>query len=274
MKKISIVGVDGSGKTVLMTALGDKYEKPDEFGIFLSPETPEAFGYVKVHMTRLHHGQWPSSTVVGQSSVLDWGLFRQNGTERVRLCDLSFLDFSGEVYRLAFGAKGDHDDATYTDKDVVSGIGTLQTHLQTSDTLLVLVNLKDIINGNAEEARTREAMWLSKGILDYAIDKLQIRHVAVAFTQADAYRATMDACDNVKNVYKTYLPFVASKYPDLPLFAVSAVNKTVPDDKGLPCPAEGFGSEGLDLLMEWIVSTVPGCENLISDIKKAPALFP
>ena len=30
MSKISIVGVEGSGKTTLMVAFGEKYERPDE----------------------------------------------------------------------------------------------------------------------------------------------------------------------------------------------------------------------------------------------------
>jgi len=35
MTKVSIVGVRGSGKTVLLAALGDKYQRPDENGLFL-----------------------------------------------------------------------------------------------------------------------------------------------------------------------------------------------------------------------------------------------
>ena len=35
MKKISIVGVEGSGKTVLMSVLGEKYAVPDKNGLSL-----------------------------------------------------------------------------------------------------------------------------------------------------------------------------------------------------------------------------------------------
>ncbi len=270
MKNISIVGVDGSGKTVLMTALGDKYERADAFGLFLSPETSEAFNYVKLQMDRMRHGDWPGNTVAGQSSVLKWGLYQKRGLKRTHLCDLSFLDFSGEVYRLAFGSKNDHDAATYADKEISSAITELREHIKSSDTLITLVNLKDIIGGAISDVRTRESMWLFKAILDYATNELHIQHIAVVFTQADAYRSTIEECGDVRGAYEQYLPHVASKYPDMPILAVSAVNKTVPDKDGIPIPAEGFASDGLNFLMEWIVSTVPGCETLVSDIKTAP----
>ena len=41
MGKIAIVGVEGSGKTVLMTVLGERFQTPDPYGLFLSPETQE-----------------------------------------------------------------------------------------------------------------------------------------------------------------------------------------------------------------------------------------
>lgn len=270
MKKIAIVGVDGSGKTVLMTALGDKYENPDCFGLFLSPENSDAFGYVKLQMDRMRHGMWPSSTIAGKSSVLEWGLFRKSNRTNTRLCDLSFLDFSGEVYRMAFGSKSDHDAALYDDPEIEESINELRQHIKDADTLAVLINLKDIISGNVGNPRTREAMWLSKSILDYATRELKTPNIAMVFTQADAYRATIAGCGGVRGAYERYLPHVANIYPDMKLVAVSAVNMTFPDENGIPCPVEGFQSEGLDDLMEWIVSTVPGCETMLSNLKDAP----
>ena len=270
MKKIAIVGVDGSGKTVLMTALGDKYENPDEFGLFLSPESSDAFGYVKLQMDRMRHGMWPSATIAGKSSILEWGLYRKVNGDNARLCDLSFLDFSGEVYRMAFGSTSDHDAAQYEDEEIARSIDELRQHIKEADTLAVLVNLKDIISGNIANPRTREAMWLSKSIIDYAARELHTPNISMVFTQADAYRATIDACGGIRGAYEKFLPHVANIYPDMKLLAVSSVNKTSSDENGIPCPVDGFQSEGLEELMEWIVSTVPGCETLISDIKTAP----
>ena len=38
MKKVAIVGVEGSGKTVMLAGLGDLYTYPDEEGYFLAPK--------------------------------------------------------------------------------------------------------------------------------------------------------------------------------------------------------------------------------------------
>lgn len=270
MKKIAVVGVEGSGKTVLMTTLGEKYENPDEFGLFLSPENAEAFGYVKLQMDRMRRGNWPGSTIAGKSSVLEWGLFRKVDGNNTRLCNLSFLDFAGEIYRLAFGSRSDHDAASYDDVEIGAGIDELRDHIKKADTLAVLINLKDIISGNVSNVRTRETMWLSKSILDYATRELHTPNIALVFTQADAYRSTIAECGGVRGAYEKYLPHVANVYPDIKLIAVSAVNMTMPDEDGIPCPVNGFQSEGLEDFIEWIVSTVPGCETLINDIKQAP----
>ena len=38
MKKVAIVGVEGSGKTVMLAGLGELYARPDENGFFLAPK--------------------------------------------------------------------------------------------------------------------------------------------------------------------------------------------------------------------------------------------
>lgn len=47
MKKIAIVGVEGSGKTVMMAAMGEQWACPDERGYFLSPESSEVLAFSK-----------------------------------------------------------------------------------------------------------------------------------------------------------------------------------------------------------------------------------
>ena len=38
MKKVAIIGVEGSGKTVMLAGLGDLYSHADDDGYFLSPQ--------------------------------------------------------------------------------------------------------------------------------------------------------------------------------------------------------------------------------------------
>ena len=270
MKKISIVGVEGSSKNVLMTVLGNKYKNPDQVGLFLYPKSQETFGYVDLMIQRMRTGKWPGNTVAGQSSILEWGLFRKNGDEPMHVCDFSFLDFSGEVYRLTFGSQRDHDTAIYEDKQIASSIEQLKNHIKNSDTLLVFVNLKDYIDEDLTTRQVRETRRLSsQGIVDYATQELKLSHIALVFTQTDAYRVIISNCGGVQGVYQQYFPHVAHRYPNLPVFAVSAVDGAILDADGLPPPAEGFHSEGLNNLMEWIVSTVPGYETLFETAREA-----
>ena len=76
--------------------------------------------------------------------------------------------------------------------------------------------------------------------------------VAIVFTQADIYADTLEKAGSLENAYLTYLPVIASHFPKLRLFAVSAVNKTIPSDDGLPVPADNFAAEGLEKLTAWV----------------------
>ena len=46
MKKVAIVGVEGSGKTVMLAGLGDLYTYPDEEGYMLVPKNFSTAAYV------------------------------------------------------------------------------------------------------------------------------------------------------------------------------------------------------------------------------------
>ncbi len=256
MSKIAIVGVEGCGKTVLLSAIGEKYENPDISGIFMSPVNERAFEFVKLHMASLRQHQWPAATTT--NSNLDWGLFlKRKSGGNAKICDLSLLDFAGELYRLTFGNHTEEECAGYE-----SEIKVVKDHIKKSDVLLVVVNLSDVINGSVENRRTRETMWLTKSVIDYTVSDKSSKKVAIVFTQADSYKSVIEKCGGEFETLQTYLPHVASLYDKLPIFSVSAVNKTVPGSDGKPIPAPDFQPEGIDELMEWIISTIPDYDDL------------
>ena len=260
MSKISIVGVDGSGKTTLMAAFGEAYERPDKYGYFLAAENSQTFDVVKQLVDRMRHGEWPGATVSRSVRNLDWRLCRREGQSNEVICSVSFLDYAGEIYRLAFGEHADEER-----KPVQAQIDALRRHIDTSDALLVLINLKDVISGDLSTARTREMLWISRNIFDYASRSKRKVRLALAFSQADVYRETLAAAGGLDGAYRRYLGFIESLYPDMRILAVSAVDRTVVRPDGLEVPAPDFGSSGLDGLLEWIVSTVPGHETEIAD---------
>ena len=248
MSKISIVGVEGSGKTTLMAAFGEKYERPDENGYGLKAENEATFGHVKMLADRLRHGQWPGATATGTLTTLDWTLYRRTEHGRTDVCGVSFLDFAGEAYRFAFGTHAEEDMAANQ-----AQIDALKSHIKSSDGLIVLVNLKDIIDGDLSSVRTREMMWVTQSLVDFAIKECQMPRVALAFSQVGLYRETIEAAGGLKGAYAKYLPHIEGIYPDLPLMALSAVDQTVVDADGYELPSPDFSSEGLGDLLQWIV---------------------
>ena len=265
MSKIAIVGVDGSGKTVLMSALGEKYECPDDNGFFLSAATPATFNVVKMMINEMRHGRWPAATERDIVTSLDWKLFRRVDNFRELVCDFSFLDYAGEIYRLAFGEHSDDERANFRVQ-----IKTLKKHIESADALIVLVNLKDVISGDLSKLKTRETLWLTKDILDFAIGEAKVGKVALVFSQAAVYRRELEASGGLEASYRKFLPHVESMYPRLKLFAVSAIDRTLVDDAGFEIPAPDFSSQGLEELMEWIISCVPGYETFFSELRERP----
>ena len=266
MRKISIVGVEGSGKTVLLSAIGDKYESPDVSGVFMAPENARAFGFVKLHMEAMRNGQWPAATTT--NSNLDWTIYQKIDKQKTEICNLSLLDFAGELYRLSFGEHTEEEIGTWANEMAV-----LKDHIAESDLLIVIINLSDIINASPADPRARETMWLSKSVIDYATRNGRNKDVAIVLSQADIYKNEINACGGNVGVVQKYLPHIGHLYDDLPIFAVSAINKTVPDDNGIAVPAKGFESEGIDELMEWIIGRTPGfgsVAELMTETRLAP----
>ena len=251
MSRVAIVGVEGSGKTVLMAAFGEKYVAPDESGLFLEPKDQTTFGVVMRMTADMREGKWPAVTAAQSVTSLDWKLCRRNGDAVDYLCDISFLDFGGELYRLAFGDHTEEEREPYRDQ-----IESLKSHIAGADALVVLLNLKDVINGRMNDPRTLEMLWVTKGIVDYARTRIPTDRILLVFSQYETFRAAVEAAGGLKGAYSKYLRHMRGPHPDLPLASVSAVDRTVLTSEGYEVPSPDFTSSGLDSLMDWIVADV------------------
>ena len=258
MKKVAIVGVEGSGKTVMLAGLGDLYTYPDEEGYFLAPKNFGTAAYVAEKIERMRKGEWPSATAGDEMQGLDWTLRRRKPGSRGRpddICEVSFLDFAGEVYRTAFGiGAGDVSLAEQAEE--------LKRYVSEADDLIVLINLRDVIVHGIRDKRVQEAMWITNAILDAALAEDAGRkapHAAIVLSQADSYTDTIEACGGAAGVLQKYLPHVANNYGWLDIFSVQAVDKTAMDDDGNIVPARDFSTEGLRPIMGWVL------ENIVDD---------
>ena len=166
MKKVSIVGVEGSGKTVMLAGLGELYARPDENGFFLEPKNRETASYVSSKIARMRRGIWPLATPDDVMQGLDWVLRRQTDPESrpQGFCEVSLLDFPGEVYRAAFG-----DKERFPRREIAASVESLKSYVKRADVLMVLINLRDVITNSLGDGRVQESMWITKSILDTVI---------------------------------------------------------------------------------------------------------
>lgn len=253
MKKVAIVGVEGSGKTVMLAGLGELYSKPDENGYFLSPKNFSTASYVADKIARMRQGEWPTATAEDVLQGLDWTLRCKESADArpADVCEVSCLDFAGEVYRAAFGIKAETVDA-----DVADEVEELKAYIRQAQDLIVLVNLKDVIDRGLRDPRVQESVWITKALLEYALSTAGGRkepRAMIVLSQADSYAATIAECGGAKGVLEKYLRDVANNYGWLDVVAASAVDKTVLDDDGNLVPAADFTSEGLRPIVNWVL---------------------
>ena len=252
MKKVAIVGVEGSGKTVMLAGLGDLYTYPDDEGYFLAPKNFGTAAYVAEKIARMRRGEWPVATAGDEMQGLDWTLGRQKDGGKGRpenVCEVSFLDFPGEVYRAAYGISSG-DDASLKDQ-----VEELKQYVRGADDLIVLINLRDVITNGIGDRRVQEAMWITKAILDTALGVeagKDTPRAAIVLSQADSYEETIKACGGAPGVLRRWLPYVANSYGWLDVFDASAVDKTALDGDGNMVPASDFSAKGLLPIMRWI----------------------
>lgn len=253
MKKVAIVGVEGSGKTVMLAGLGDLYTRADEKGYFLAPKDFTTSAYVADLMGRLRSGVWPAATADDMFQSLEWTLRRRSdvGGRPTDICELSCLDFPGEVYRKAFvETDGSRPDG------MLRQVEALWNYIERADSLIVLVNLSDVIAQGLANRRVHESIWVTSAILEVALKERPgrvIPRTAIVLSQADNYEATIRECGGAKGTLEKYLPHVYNSYGWLDVFAASAIDKTDLDANGHVVPDPGFTSEGLRPIMDWLL---------------------
>ncbi len=253
MKRVAIVGVEGSGKTVMLAGLGELYSRPDAEGYFLAPKTFETASYVMDVIARMREGEWPSATAEDVMCCLDWTIKRDRGAGQKPevVGELSCLDFAGEVYRAAFGIRS---EAKMEANASLSGqVDELRSYIRKADAILVLINLRDVIANGCRDRRVQESMWITNAILNAALgnDAKPSPRAAIVLSQADSYADTIRACGGEKEVLRRYLPHVYNSYSWLDTFAVSSVDRTVLDAEGNRVPARDFKMTGLVPIMDW-----------------------
>jgi len=241
MSKVAIVGVEGSGKTVLMGALCECYKQISDDAPYLMPENQAAFMFMEriPHKLRVER-EWPEATNVSSLKSMRWTL--RLGKEVLE--EIEMLDYPGELYRIAFGEhKKEEVDAHREELD------EFLEHVTGADTLIVLLNIADILDLGAN-ARNAETVWITRGIFDFAMKVPNIKRTALVFTQADRFEATLKANGGAQGLYAKQLPMLKTLYPDLKVMAVSAVSGMDGDGR----PKKDYSTAGCLKVMREILA--------------------
>lgn len=250
---IAVIGMEGSGKTVLATTLAKRLCTIDARGVFLNPKGVKTLKYVERVWGILQSGDWPPSTVPGEKFELEWKLNIVGEQE----CDLRLIDVAGQDLRLLFG-----EEQIYSVDSLPAHLQALAEYCRSADIILFLVNLKDFCGeGDAERRTANEAAI--KSAMDYLTTVGHRRRVCLVLTQADLYKELAHERGGWLALVKQVIPYVFNAHVAIkkmvvhPIAAV-AETRIVVDGDGRPrqVPVAQFRSAGFGGLVNWLTAQV------------------
>lgn len=229
MGKIAIVGCEASGKTVFMSALADHYCRDAAGGPCLVPENADANRFVEFQRRQMRAlRQWPPATNPGRTVEMKWSL-REKG--RV-IATVGMLEFGGETFRAAFRETSEPDASREAVKDLVA-------YLAEAEAVVALVSIKDLMRDPAGRSaedfeRDTEAIWVTRGLLDFVRRNLPHAAIVIGLTQADRYRDELERAGGARALFAARWPSVSAVAAGIPVIEVASVSAT--DEDGFPAP--------------------------------------
>ena len=234
--RLAVVGCEASGKTVFMAALADYYRPDSANGLCLVPENSATNRFSRALVRQMRSlRQWPSATNPDKTVEMEWSLRSDDET----IANIDMLEFGGETFRAVFRGEDGEKIRKQSEK-------TLLDYLSAADSVVVLVSIKELLRDPGsvsleEFERDTEAMWVTRGLLDFVREKLPGAGVVIGLTQADRYRGELAAAGGASKLFASRWPTIASVAHSIPVVEVASVSAT--DENGNP--AEGYSTEGV-----------------------------
>ena len=234
--RLAVVGCEASGKTVFMAALADYYRPDNANGLCLVPENSATNRFSRALVRQMRSlRQWPSATNPDKTVEMEWSI-RSDGET---VANIDMLEFGGETFRAVFRGEGGEKMRKQSEK-------ALLDYLAAADSVVVLVSIKELLRDPGsvsmeEFERDTEAMWVTRGLLDFVREKLPGAGVVIGLTQADRYRGELAAAGGAGKLFASRWPTIAAAAHSIPVVEVASVSAT--DENGNP--AEGYSTEGV-----------------------------
>lgn len=260
--KVAIVGMTGSGKTVLISTLATKMAQMALEDIFMAPfgdNRRRTLLYTQSNWQTLNHGRWPASTPAGELIELQWELNTKNNQALVQ-----FLDCAGQDIRALFRTD------IFDSKKLKGDLKTIYENISSANILIFLVNMKDLL---ATPNYVDEIMDLD--LMFHTLNQRNNipRKMAVVFSQYDKYKPEVDQKfkGDFLEYLRHYIPYLHGQYirkrnfEIIPVAAVYDTQSIIENNEVKQYPAPEFSSYNLETLIHWIADSV---EELAPEVKK------
>ena len=171
------------------------------------------------------------------------------------------LEFGGETFRAAF-----REDEGSSRRQ--AAVKELMDYLAAADFVIILVSLKELLRddvavADAEFERSTEALWVTRGLIEFIRERLPGAGVVIGLTQADRYRDALAAAGGPAAVFAARWPRIRAVAPDFPVVEIASVSATDADGR----PAEGFRTDGiLPAMREFARQTCGDADELVKEL--------
>lgn len=252
---ITIVGMTGAGKTVLISTMLHRIERMqrDNPRVSLKPcgdYQRQTLLYALQNWNILNSGKWPPSTPAGELVEMEWELKTKKTMGSIHL-----LDCAGQDLRTLF-SQDVIDPDTVPDE-----LNLLYNRITESNVLAVLINTGDLIQAdNAEELADLYQL------LHTLIYKKKKKHqkIAIVLSQFDRYNDELKKGFNgdlneflYERLPYIYNEFIHNKLIDIiPVAAVANTVEVLDNGSVQKFPVPDFESYNLDKFTDWIADNV------------------
>lgn len=250
MPNIAIIGTNGAGKTVFITILARHLNERPVDDFVLDPE-PKTFKYIEKNWRALNHWEWPGHTTAGNPVDLRWK-FTLSMSHGPVSGEMQVIDAPGHDIRSIFA----DDNVTALDA-MPAAQKSLAEYCRDADVAVFVADLNDYIpKPDGEEV---EDETILKSAMDFL--RKHSKKYCLILTKEDLFRDFIAQEGGLESVAAKYLKSVYRSHlkSGIPCFPISCVNKTetlVDGESIRTVPTPGFGSDGLEPFVEWLVASV------------------